>query len=53
MDGEKRYEFRVVIAGYGKDADQAWEEATEQFSLDPGPTPGEDEYTVEEAEVQK
>jgi len=35
------------MSGIGNTADEAWNEATEQFAQDPGPTPEEDEYTTE------
>jgi len=44
----KRYEFHITLGGYGDDADEAWEDATESFSQDPGATPDESEYIVEE-----
>jgi len=43
----QRYLFTITLSGIGDNPDKAWQDATEQFSLDPGPTPGEDEYTVE------
>jgi len=42
----KRYEFTITLGGYGETPDQAWEDATEGFSLEPGETPSE--YQVEE-----
>ena len=44
----KRYEFTITLGGYGATPDEAWEDATEGFSQDPGATPDESEYTVEE-----
>jgi len=41
-----RYEFKVWLSGYGETIDEAWEDACEGFSLDPGSPP--DEMTVEE-----
>jgi hypothetical protein len=32
----KRYTFPVTLSGVGKDADEAWRDAVEQFTLDPG-----------------
>jgi hypothetical protein len=46
-----RYIFRVTLSGIGKTPEQAWEDATEQFAHDHGPTPGPDEYEVEEAVI--
>jgi hypothetical protein len=34
--GRKRYTFPVTLSGVGKDADEAWHDAVEQFTLDPG-----------------
>lgn len=48
----KRYEFNITIAGYGETADEAWEDACEGFSQDPGATPDESEYTVEDEDEQ-
>lgn len=42
----KRFLFSIQIQGYGEDADSAWLDATEQFSVYPGPTPAEVEYQV-------
>jgi hypothetical protein len=33
------YEFTVSLLGFGSDSDEAWENAVEAFSLDPGETP--------------
>lgn len=46
----KRYEFKVTLVGHGDNADEAWQDATESFALDPGATPDESEYTEEEVE---
>ena len=43
-----RYEFRIVLAGYGDSPEKAWDDATESFAQDPGPCPCPDEYTFEE-----
>lgn len=48
----KRYEFSITIAGYGENADEAWEDACEGFSQDAGATPDEGEYTVEDEDEQ-
>ena len=42
----KVYVFTVELYGYGDNADAAWNDATEAFAEDPGPTP--DDYTEEE-----
>ena len=44
-----RYEFKITIGGYGDTLAEAWHDACEGFSLDPGELPSEDEYTKEEA----
>jgi len=36
-----RYEFTVTLAAEAESPDEAWQEATEAFALDPGPTPEE------------
>jgi len=41
----KRYEFPIILSGYGETPDEAWLDATTQFSLEPGSTP--DDYTEE------
>jgi len=35
------------MSGIGNNANEAWDEATEQFAQDPGSTPEPDEYTTE------
>ena len=35
----KTFIFTVSLIGTGENEDQAWNDATESFSLDPGPTP--------------
>ena len=40
-----KYEFTLVLIGFGNDADAAWEDAVSQFAIEPGPTP--DNPTVE------
>lgn len=44
----KRYEFDITIAGNGNDVDEAWNNAVEAFSEDPGVTP--DDWSEEEIE---
>lgn len=44
----KRYEFTITLGGYGENADEAWQDACERFSQDPGITPDESEYTVKD-----
>ena len=36
----RRYEFTITLTGVGHDEQEAWSDATEAFSLDPG-VPGE------------
>jgi hypothetical protein len=43
----RRFEFTITLAGYGKDADMAWIDACENFSLDWGTTPTEYKETGE------
>jgi len=45
----KRFTFKITITGLSENGnpDEAWDDATEQFSLEPGPTPEPGEYTVE------
>ncbi len=42
-----QYYFKVTISGTGKSPDDAWADAIEQFSMEPGCTPEGNEYTVE------
>jgi len=42
------YRFNITLNGYGKDVDEAWLDAQEGFIDDPGNTPLEGEYTIEE-----
>jgi hypothetical protein len=44
----KRFEFTVVLSGWGSDADSAWESACEGFVQDPGSTPENAEVVDEE-----
>lgn len=46
----KRYEFHITIVGAGENPDEAWQDAYEGFSQDPGITPDESEYTAEDIE---
>lgn len=46
----KHYEFHITIVGGGDSPDEAWQDAYEGFCQDPGITPDESEYTVEEEE---
>ena len=43
---EKTYLFTITLSGTGETSDDAWNNACESFSLEPGPTP--EEYEVEE-----
>ena len=43
----KHYVFTVHLSGYGKDIDEAWQDATETFAQDPG-APGTEDLTVED-----
>jgi hypothetical protein len=45
-----RYEFKVTLAGYGENPDEAWEDAVEGFCQDPGIYPDDDDYDVFEEE---
>ncbi len=38
----KRYTFHIVIVGFGDDIKQAWTNAIDDFTVDPGPIPNED-----------
>ena len=49
----KRYEFTITIAGYGKNPDEAWEDAVEGFVLDPGATPDKSEYKVKKVDEKE
>lgn len=44
---ELRHFFRVELVGSGSTSEEAWGSAIEGFIEDPGPVPGEDEYTTE------
>lgn len=44
----KRYEFTITLAGQGETPEEAWQDAVEQFSIDPGSPP--DEYIIEDQE---
>jgi len=43
---EQTYHFSVTLAGTGDTPEDAWQDAVEGFSMDPGPTPEPKEYTV-------
>jgi hypothetical protein len=45
----KRYEFAIILAGYGDDPEKAWIDACENFESDWGSAPEEYEITDEEA----
>ena len=47
FDKRFRFEFDLTIAGYGKNSEEAWRDATEGFSLDPG---GPEDFRMEEEE---
>lgn len=44
---EATFYFHITLSGRGLNADDAWLDACEQFGLDPGPCPSDDEYTRE------
>lgn len=46
MAKEKTYHFKVTLAGTGKNADEAWNDAVESFQLDPGVTPPKSEREI-------
>jgi len=48
MKCKMRYEFTITLGGSGDTVEEAWEDAIEAFSLDPGVPPKE--YTTEEEE---
>ena len=37
----KRFTFKVELSGLGKTCEEAWNDATEQFAMEPGPAPSE------------
>ena len=41
----KTYRFRISVFGYGMDPQQAWEDAVESLSNEPGPHP--DDFIIE------
>ncbi len=45
----RRFIFKVELCGIGENPDEAWGNAVEAFSLDPGPPP--DEWREEELEL--
>jgi hypothetical protein len=47
FETEKRVEFKVTLAGYGRSVQEAWEDAVESFQNDPG-APDDEEYKVTE-----
>ena len=47
----KRYEFNIILSGHGETPDEAWLDATLNFSLDPGSTP--DDYTEDTEEDEE
>jgi len=49
----KGYLFTITISGYGENADEAWQDACEGFSMGPGPTPEENEYELVEVENEE
>lgn len=45
---ETRYYFKVTLVGTGEDEDEAWCDAIEGFTCNPGPTPDDTDLTFEE-----
>jgi hypothetical protein len=43
----KRYIFTIAIQGYGDNEDQAWADAIDAFTVEPGPTPDDADYIDE------
>jgi hypothetical protein len=48
MNKEKIYHFTVILAGTGKNPDEAWNDAVEGFIQDSGATPEDYEIVEEE-----
>jgi hypothetical protein len=47
---KRYYVFPIELGGLGNTPEEAWNDATEAFTNEPGPTP--DEYRVEEIEEE-
>ena len=43
----RRWLFTLTMAGFGDNIDEAWDDAVEDFMLDPGPVPDESEIDYE------
>lgn len=48
----KTYKFKVYLSGTGENPDEAWRDACDSFSLDPGTTPVEKDITELENEKE-
>jgi len=46
----RHYEFTVILSGDGETPEEAWNDATESFGLEPGICPDDTEYTVTDEE---
>lgn len=44
----KKYLFKLILVGYGEDADEAWINATDGCDLSEEPTPDDDMIQEEE-----
>jgi hypothetical protein len=49
-DKEKEIDFTIVLHGRGRTVEEAWDEAVESFTMDPGAGFYEDITEVEEVE---
>lgn len=46
QNGVMRYQFTITVSGDGSTPEEAWQDAIECFSIDPGSTP--EQFTTEE-----
>ncbi len=46
----KHYEFEVVLSGYGETPEEAWDQAIEGFSMEPGTFEQEDILSITEVD---
>ena len=45
-DKHQHWEFKLTLAGIGRTKDEAWNDAVEGFTQDPGSTPDDSESTL-------
>jgi hypothetical protein len=47
----RSYTFAIALRGYGDTPEKAWNDALENFMLDPGPAP--EEFIMEDDEIEE